>query len=287
MENTNKRYRNFVFTLNNPQDKPDEVASLHSLDCKYLKYGNEVGEEGTPHFQGMVIFNSAKTVSAARKALRGCHVEIMISLSGSMAYVEKDGDIFEKGTPPQLQSDQGHHGATGGAIEQERWKRLREAAEANDLDAIDEKSRYKDIKLIEHHRDRYLRTRHLEDTEEQHEWYYGASGTGKSRKAREENPDAYLKACNKWWDGYTDQDVVIIEDFDKAHYVLCHHLKIWGDRYPFPCERKGGSMTIRPQKIIVTSNYHPREIWEHASDLEPILRRFNVIEFKKLATTSS
>lgn len=283
MLNTNKRYRNFVFTLNNYQVKPDEVAAIQALDCRYLKYGHEIGEEGTPHLQGMIIFNSAKTVSAARTALCGCHVEIMKSLEGSMAYVEKEGDVFEKGTAPQLKRDQGSHGAAGGAIEQERWKRLREAAEANDLDSIDEKTRFKDIKLIEHHRDRYLRERDLDDTEEQHEWYYGESGTGKSRKAREENPDAYLKACNKWWDGYTDEDVVIIEDFDKAHHVLCHHLKIWGDRYPFPCERKGGTMKIRPKKIIVTSNYHPKEIWDNNSDLMPILRRFKTVEFKKLA----
>lgn len=87
---------------------------------------------------------------------------------------------------------------------------------------------------------------------------------------------------NKWWDGYKEQDVIIIDDLQKEHQCLGYHLKIWGDHYPFPAERKGSTLQIRPGKIIVTSNYHPRDIWTDPAVLEPILRRFKVIEFKKL-----
>jgi len=108
-------------------------------------------------------------------------------------------------------------------------------------------------------------------------WLYGATGTGKSFQARGRYPGAYLKTSNnKWWDGYRDHEFVIMDDLDKKHDYMCYHLKIWADRYSFIAETKGSSIIIRPKKIIVTSNYHPSEIWDSKSDLDPILRRFTI-----------
>eukprot|EP00965_Chrysotila_dentata_P098512 3256166-Pleurochrysis_carterae.AAC.1 len=91
--------------------------------------------------------------------------------------------------------------------------------------------------------------------------------------------------CNKWWDGYVDHDVCLIEDFDKAHNVLGHHMKIWADRYPFMAEIKGSAIKIRPRLVIVTSNYHPSHIWQDDTTLGPIMRRFKCVEFKALGVT--
>jgi len=63
--------------------------------------------------------------------------------------------------------------------------------------------------------------------------------------------------------------------------VLCHHLKLWADRYPFQSETKGTADVIRPKKIIVTSNWHPKDIWDNDKDLQPILRRFHVTQFHR------
>lgn len=81
------------------------------------------------------------------------------------------------------------------------------------------------------------------------EWFYGPAGTGKSLKAFTDYPDAYRKNTNKWWDGYNNEDVVIIDDWEPQHKVLSWHLKIWADRYPFRAEIKGSSMLIRPKKL--------------------------------------
>ena len=49
-------------------------------------------------------------------------------------------------------------------------------------------------------------------------------------------------------------------------------------RWAFSAEYKGGSMRIRPEKIIVTSNYHPEQCFPNREDVAPILRRFQVVE---------
>ena len=114
-------------------------------------------------------------------------------------------------------------------------------------------------------------------------WYYGTTGCGKTFAATTEYPDSYRKcANNKWWDGYQDETSVLIDDLDKSHHYMGFHLKIWADRYSFIAETKGSSRYVRPEKIIVTSNWHPNEIWSEPQTLEPILRRFKVVKFQSL-----
>ena len=46
----------------------------------------------------------------------------------------------------------------------------------------------------------------------------------------------------------------------------------------FTAEVKGGSLRIRPELIIVTSNYLPSQCFSNEEDVGPILRRFRVIQ---------
>lgn len=97
-------------------------------------------------------------------------------------------------------------------------------------------------------------------------WLCGAPGLGKSFFAQQfcqqRGLSHYLKPCNKWWDGYEDEDIVIIEDVDKvAAKFLTHLIKIWCDEGPFRAETKGASVYIRPRGFIVTSNYTIDFLW--------------------------
>lgn len=110
-------------------------------------------------------------------------------------------------------------------------------------------------------------------------WWYGDSGSGKSLTARRENPDHYLKHPNKWWDGYNGQQCVIIDEWQPSHSMLAHHLKEWCDHHAFCAEVKGGTMCIRPPKVIITSNYSLEECFPNQADLLPLKRRFTVKRF--------
>jgi len=110
-------------------------------------------------------------------------------------------------------------------------------------------------------------------------WIHGAAGAGKTKTVADTYPDAYRKPLSKWWDGYQGQEVAVLDDVDPSSSTwLGRFLKIWGDRYAFPAESKGGSASIRPRKFFVTSQYTPGEVFVDAPTLSAIVRRYIVIE---------
>jgi hypothetical protein len=268
------RNRSWCFTINNPLQ--EDLESLYAMTdhVKFGIAGQETGAEGTVHLQGYVQFTSGKTLSAVSTLLPRAHLEVAKGTAQqNYVYCTKDGEIvWEDGSLPT------DGGAEGAAAEKNRWAKAKEQAMAGDFDAIDPQiywAHYSTMKRI--YKDHQPTPADADGTTGH--WYYGAAGAGKSRAARANFPGAYLKMCNKWWDGYQGQPDVIIDDVDTGHAVLGHHLKIWGDRYAFIAEMKGEARQIRPQNIVVTSQYHPTHIWQDEETRAAILRRYKVTKF--------
>ena len=67
----------------------------------------------------------------------------------------------------------------------------------------------------------------------------GPSGAGKSRYANDHWPKAFWKApYSQWWDGYTNQDTVVLDDF-KDDTMRLTDLQRLIDHYPYWVEIKG------------------------------------------------
>ena len=270
-----------MFTLNNPTAE-ESVGSFLSTeeDCEYCVFGRETGEAGTPHLQGYICLKEKKSLKWLKTNIhKNCHWEIMRGTPQQASdYCKKDGDFVEIGELPEAPS------AAGGAGNKRRWVEVFNNAQAGKFDEIDPQIRimyHRTLKSI--HTDRLLEQPRL-DGDLENLWYHGPPGTGKSRKAREDYPDLFLKALNHWWDGYRGEETVLIEEWElTSGKYLGHHLKIWGDRYPFTPEVKGSHLPKqRPKRIIITSNYNIDECFGPSVDLQlnaAIHRRFRQVDF--------
>lgn len=262
----------YCFTINNYSNADENL--LKDLPYKYIVYGREVGESGTPHLQGYVEFHSKRHFSAVKKLHTTAHWEIRKGTAQQAAeYCKKDNDFFEDGVISMSKAEQGRKG-------KEFWDDVRIRAEAGDIAYI--KENYPKVWIS--HRSTleslYAPTANVIQGELSHEWWVGDTGTGKSRALWRLYPDHFEKPLNKWWDNYRHESVVAIEEWCPSNACTASALKRWADRYPFTGEIKGGTLQrLRPQKIIVLSNYTIEECFPMMQDQDPIKRRFKVFKF--------
>jgi len=276
------KYRGWCFTLNNyNQVDEDHIQSTIKQQARYIVYGREIGpDNGVPHLQGYIYFENQRQRKAVARLLPKAYLTPANGTAQeSRDYCTKDGDYFEYGDIPMERSMAQRKGGAGNAA---RYAKAIEEAERGDFDA----TKRDDPQLFLLHGVRleslYAPNTVPLDGELLHEWWVGPSGTGKSRLLWELYPNHFAKNINKWWDGYKRQDVVAIEEWSPKNDCTASSLKIWADRYPFKGEIKGGCIQkVRPTKIIVLSNYSPHQCFINSEDLEPILRRFTVIEFPR------
>lgn len=264
-----QRSKGWCFTINNPTDEDDRAVARLPTHSDYGIAGRETGEGGTAHYQGYVRFTYQTSLSRVKALLPRAHIEAQRgAIHQAIDYCKKDGDFTTWGVIPEKKRDG-----------KERWRFILERAERGDLQSIRDEYPGEYFRYIDRIRSFRKRIGTVLDVLE-NEWWYGPTGTGKSRKLWEDHPGHYGKPLNKWWDGYEDEEVVAVEEWAPKNDMTASSLKIWADRYPFNAEIKGGTLKkIRPKKIIVTSNYTMEQCFERTEDLLPIKRRFKALYF--------
>ena len=235
----------------------------------------EKGEETEhPHIQFFLNFKSKARISAITKVNKRVHCEKVLVNNGADKYCMKeetrvDGPIEFGVKPVQVNK-------------KVDWDSVWQKAKEGKLEEIPASIRvihYNKLKSIAKDNMQFKDCDHLRGI-----WVWGKAGAGKSRWARAQSTSIYPKLCNKWWDGYQGEQVVVMDDFMPEHKILCQQLKIWTDRYDCILETKGGAVHAQYQWFIVTSQYSIEEIWEDSRDRAALQRRFQQYNIKDIVS---
>ncbi len=236
----------------------------------------EKGEEGTIHLQFVVVFPKAaqKRLAAMKKLCSKSHFEVIKCLDESIDYVQKEDTRVEGpwsfGIRPARRNKKG---------DVARWNK--DVLEIGAVEAVDRGYiKVTKIKELAQALDLYrmLKFQPFSTSEVRGEWHWGVSGAGKTHFTHTAYPDHYVKEQNKWFDGYSGQKVIVLQDLDTP--ILGHLLKVWADSFPAKGETKGGTLNLQHEKFIVTSNFSPETLFkDQPAFIEPILRRFKIVEY--------
>lgn len=240
--------------------------------CTWIRGQLERGEQsGYLHWQVAIACSSKVSRQFIIRTFGiGVHAEPTRS-DAADEYVWKEetripGTQFELGRKPRKRNTD------------KDWDNIWEAAKSGNLDDIPA-----DIRLRLYGNIRRVQKDFMEPQfVERHVYvFWGRTGSGKSHRAwADAGPGAYPKDPNtKFWDGYSGQRNVIIDEF-RGRIDISHILR-WFDKYPVNVENKFGGTVLCAERIWVTSNLDPR-CWYPDLDeetKEALLRRMEITHF--------
>ena len=260
--------RSWVFTLNNYAES--DCQRLRDFEKRYLCFGKEVGESGTPHLQGFITFKRSYRLPQLRKLLPRAHWERAVA-ADAMNYCMKEE--YE--------------------IEDNRKRK----GERTDLKTACQTLKEGGLnKLIGEHPEMYVKYSAgfeklsniycqlgggLRREKPIVKWLYGPTGVGKTRSVVEAEDDLWISSKSlRWWTGYRGQESILFDDFRKDFCTFHELLRIL-DRYPYFVEVKGGARLLTATRIYITSCFSPRDVYNTREDIGQLIRRIdNIVHFR-------
>jgi len=253
--------KTWIFTWNNP-DYEAEQPNVWP-DVRFAIWQHEVGDSGTPHYQGYVVFTKNTRLAWLVKNLPdGIHWEVRRGTHDeAVAYCKKE----ETRTDGPF---------TFGEYKPQQGKRsdLIEVAEYVKTHTMKETAETYPGTFIRCHRgiSAYANlVKYVErpiDKKTELVVYWGVQGSGKSHMAKTMYPNHFALMRPRandggcWWDGYEQQDTVIIDEFFgwMQPDLLCRLV----DSGKAQVETKGGSIAFNSKRIVITSNTDPWFWWK-------------------------
>jgi len=254
----NKPNRAYCFTVNNPDglldfdDFPEWIRA-----CVYQE---EVGQNGTPHFQGYIELKSPRRITSLKRipGLEGAHFEVRRGTRAeAIAYCQKKDQTYIDG--PYTYGDL-EAGGQGSRNDYATFKKLIDTG-GTDQQLWDLTP---DLLLRFHSVVPKIRLLSTPQRNFKTKVYvlWGPPNTGKTTWCvNHSKSQLYFKQRGNWWDNYDSRMNVILDDF--YGWIKYDELLRLCDMFPMQVEIKGGHVGFAPQKIYITSNKHPQE-WYNA-----------------------
>lgn len=262
------RSKNFCFTLNNYTDQ--DIADLLDLESNYIIFSKEIAPTtGTPHLQGYIQVDRQTTIKALSKKMKRCAIFIAKGTAQeNQTYIRKNNN--------QEVQEQGTVTFQGNRTDLETIRDL--VIQGTSMSTICRScTTFQGLRFAEHLY-KYLE---IERNWKPHvSWYYGKSGSGKTRSAIEQLAPVYYTCPDnlKFMEGYDGQENVLLDELREATIPYHHLLKLL-DRYPYRVEVKGSSRQFLAKKIIITSQFHPNTLYRSTGeDPVQLLRRIDIIQ---------
>lgn len=257
------RQRHWCWTWNNyPEDLPTQETLP---DTKYLIYGKEVGESGTPHLQGYVEFTKPKRLAWLKRRLPKVHWEARKGTRDQARdYCMKDGDFHEFGPWGTSQGKRSDLEEVKTAIE--------DGATETDIAESHFGVWCKYPNAVRS----YIRMRQKpRDFKTEVHVCWGDTGTGKSYVTSQLTHKPYKLTNSKWWDGYDGVSDVIIDEF--SGWLPVGVFLQLTDRSDYKVEVKGGMVNFAPKRIFITSHDNPED-WYPLDRWPEIERRITTLK---------